>query len=188
MQEFKLYMILLGCKPDGRNTEQHDMFFTISDSLKNTIPAIRNFWPEAKDKIHIDAWREVKIVDGFSIEVVEKEEVKEASQNSNKLFFINLGGYKQNEFEEFHYKMLAVGENKGVAIQQAKQTAFYKHCGFDGANSHIDDKYGVDVDDLYEITDILPAEVKEKFTLVITETSSTEKDAINLGYFKLSNL
>jgi hypothetical protein len=181
-------MLLLGCKPDGRNTEQHDMFFTISDSLKNTIPAIKDFWPEAKDKIHIDAWREVKIVDGFSIEVVDKEEGNPASQSSNKLFFVNLGGYKQNEFEEFHYKMLAVGDDKGVAIKQAKETVFYKHCGFDGANSHIDDKYGVDVDDLYEITDILPAEIKDKFALVIKETSSTEKDAINLGYFKLSNL
>jgi hypothetical protein len=25
-----------------------------------------------------------------------------------QLFFINLGGYKENEFEEYHYKMLAV--------------------------------------------------------------------------------
>lgn len=188
MQEYKLYMLLLGCKPDGRNTEQHDMFFTISDSLKNTIPAIKNFWPEAKDKIHIDAWREVKHVDGFTIEVVEKEEGKTLPQTSSKLFFINLGGYKQNEFEEFHYKMLAVADDKGVAIKQAKQTAFYKHCGFDGANSHIDDKYGVDVDDLYEITDILPAEMKEKFRLVITTTNNKEEDTINLGYFKLSNL
>ncbi|MBV4356185.1 DUF1543 domain-containing protein [Pinibacter aurantiacus] len=189
MSSFKLYMLLLGCKPDGRHTEQHDMLFTISDSLKNTIPAIKNFWPEAKDKIHVDAWREVKNVDGFSIEVVEKDEGNTAPQSSpNKLFFINLGGYKQNEFDEFHYKMLTVAADKGVAIQQAKQTAFYKHCGFEGANSHIDDKYGVDVDDLYEITDILPANLKDKFSLVITETDSTENDAIKLGYFKLSAL
>ncbi|MDH7463408.1 DUF1543 domain-containing protein [Chitinophagaceae bacterium 26-R-25] len=188
MSSFKLFMLLLGCKPDGRNTEQHDMFFTISDSLKDTIPAIHTFWPEAKDKIHIDAWREVKCVDGFSIEVVEKEEGRMSPQNANKLFFINLGGYKQNEFEEFHYKMLVVGADKGVAIQKAKQTAFYKHYGFDGASSHIDDKYGVDVDDLYEITDILPAALKDKFSLIIRETNAAENDVINLGYFKLSAL
>lgn len=182
-------MLLLGCKPDDRNTEQHDIFFTISDSLRNTIPAIKDFWPEAKEKIHIDAWREVKNVDGFSIEVVEKEEGRTPLQGSaNKLFFINLGGYKQNEFDEFHYKMLIVAADKGVAIQKAKQTAFYKHYGFEGASSHIDDKYGVDVDDLYEITDILPAEIKEKFSLVITETGIAEEDKINLGYFKLTSL
>lgn len=182
-------MLLLGCKPDGRNTEQHDMFFTISDSLQNTVAAIKNFWPEAKEKIHIDAWREVKHVDGFAIDVLKKAEGKAVVQSAaNKLFFINLGGYKQNEFEEFHYKMLVVAADKGVAIQKAKQTAFYKHCGFEGANSHIDDKYGVDVDDLCEISDILPEAIKDKFSLVITEAGSTEEDTIHLGYFKLSTL
>ncbi|MDI3320114.1 DUF1543 domain-containing protein [Pinibacter soli] len=189
MSSFKLYMLLLGCKPKGRNTEQHDMFFTISDSLKNTVATIQDFWPEAKDKIHIDAWREVKHVEGFTIEVLEKEEGKAVVQSTaNKLFFINLGGYKQNEFEEFHYKMLVVAEEKSVAIQKAKQTAFYKHCGFEGANSHIDDKYGVDVDDLYEITDILPEGLKERFSLVITERGNSEEDKINLGYLKLTAL
>jgi hypothetical protein len=59
---------------------------------------MKAFWPEAKGKIHIDAWREVTIVDNFSIEIVAKKTV------SNNLFFINLGGYKENEFEEYHYK------------------------------------------------------------------------------------
>jgi hypothetical protein len=32
------------------------------------------------------------------------------------IVFINLGGYKENEFEEYHYKMLAVA-NKLVATK-----------------------------------------------------------------------
>ena len=47
--------------------------------------------------------------------------------------------------------MLSVGADKAAAIMQAKKTAFYKHTGFVGAPSHVDDKYGVDVDDLHEI-------------------------------------
>ena len=36
--ENKLYMIMLGCRPEGRYTEQHDIFFGIGTSLKELIP------------------------------------------------------------------------------------------------------------------------------------------------------
>ena len=40
-------------------------------------------------------------------------------------------------------------------IKVAKATTFYKHFSFEGATSHIDDKYGIDVDDIYNVNDIL---------------------------------
>jgi len=180
-------MLLLGCKPAGRNTEQHDTIFVIGNSLKELIPQIEESWPNA-GKIHIDGWREVNFVDGFSIQVVSNPVQQE--RNTHKLFFLNLGGYKENEFEEFHYKMLSVSADKGEAIQQAKQTVFYKHTGFDGADSHIDDKYGVDVDDIYEIEDILPTSIKEQFHIRIERLPDPElkTDELHLGYFKLSAL
>jgi hypothetical protein len=30
------------------------------------------------------------------------------TSSPEQLFFINLGGYKENEFEEYHYKMITV--------------------------------------------------------------------------------
>jgi len=187
MQQPKLFMLLLGCKPAGRNTEQHDMFFGIADSLKELIPQIENFWP-GSGKIHIDGWKEVNYVDGHSIKIIPHS--TEPLTNRVKLFFLNLGGYKENEFEEFHYKMLAVAAGKAEAIQKAKQTAFYKHTGFKGADSHIDDKYGVDVDDIYEIEDILPAALKDQFSIQIERltTDTPTEDELQLGYFKLSTL
>lgn len=179
-------MLLLGSKPPGRNTEQHDVFFCIGKALKDLVPDIKAFWPEAGEKIHIDAWRAVTQVDGYNIEVVEKAAF--ASHNLKKLFFINLGGYKENEFDEFHYKMITVAAEKGAAIQQSKQTAFYKHTSFGGAQSHIDDKYGVDVDDMFEIEDILPAHLKEKYTLRITEAVQILEDEMHMGYFKLNKV
>lgn len=177
-------MLLLGCKPPGRFTEQHDIFFGIAGSLNELVPAIIAAWPEAP-KIHIDAWREVTEVDGHRIKIVSKE--SNLAQNE-KLFFLNLGGYKPNEFEEFHYKMLSVAADKGTAIAQAKASAFYKHTGFEGATSHIDDKYGVDVDDLYEIEDILLPSLKEKYSIAITPGGANKEDAWHLGYTKLSSL
>jgi hypothetical protein len=179
-------MILLGCKPAGRNTEQHDIFFGIGRSLSDIKNDIIDFWKEANGKIHIDGWREVKTVDGHKIEIADKKDV--ASSKKEKLFFINLGGYKQNEFEEYHYKMLTVSGDKGIAIQKAKQTAFYKHTGFEGAASHIDDKYGIDVDDIYEIEDILPSHLKEKYSIQIAKDEVEKEDEIQLGYLKIDKI
>lgn len=180
--------MLLGCTPPGRNTEQHDTYFTIAASMGDTVEGIKKFWPEAKGNIHVDAWREVNQVDGYRVEVKPKSLMPADAGPSVKLFFINLGGYKEKEFDEFHYKLLIAAIDKASAIKQAKATAFYKHTRFKGAESHIDDKFGVDVDDIYEIQDILPADIKEQYSLVISPASSVKDDELHLGYFQLSQL
>jgi Domain of Unknown Function (DUF1543) len=185
--QYKLFMLLLGCKPIGRNTEQHDIFFGVAKELRDLIPDIKAFW-KGSGKIHIDAWRTITNVDGYEITVSEK---KETTIESGNLFFLNLGGYKENNFDEFHYKMLTIAQDKGKAIASAKQTAFYLHTGFGSiATSHIDDKYGVDVDDIFEIKDILPTEIKENFSINISQTTinNLPEDEMNLGYFKLDAL
>lgn len=182
-------MLLLGCTPEGRHIEQHDIFFGIGETLKELIPAIIEAWPDAKGNIHIDAWREVTIVDGNAVGVYLKQQLPaDEQEKKNRLFFLNLGGYKQNEFEEFHYKMVVACENKSVAVQRAKATAFYKHTGFKTAPSHIDDKYGIDVDDIFEIEDIFPWDVKEKYSIVLSPAEDTTEDKVNLGYFILDKL
>jgi hypothetical protein len=197
MEAQKLYMLLLGCKPEGRHTEQHDVFFHIGVSLESLIPAIVEFWPEAKGRIHVDAWREVTQVGDFSVRVRPKTATTTA--NAARLYFINLGGYKRDVFEEFHYKMITVAEDKGAAIRQAKDTAFYQHTGFKGATSHVDDKYGIDVDDAHEIVDILPAALREAYTIEIRRSAeiapsaessgaSGREDEMHLGYFQLAKL
>ena len=89
-------MVMLGCTPKGRFTEQHDIFFGIGNSLKELIPHMKAFWPEANGKIHIDAWREVTAVTNHSVTIVPKN----TTETNEKLYFINLGGYKENELEE----------------------------------------------------------------------------------------
>ncbi len=179
----KLYMLLIGASPPGRNIEQHDVFFGIGNSIKDLIPDVLAFWP-GNNKLHFDAWREVTSVNGYKVEVISKNENKQ--DRTLKLFFINLGGYKQNEFEEFHYKMVIAAADKAEAINISKQTAFFRHTGFKGATAHIDDKFGVDVDDIYEIADILPVGAKEKYCISVTHADLIAEDEMNLGYFKLS--
>lgn len=186
MQQPQLYMILLGASPKGRNIEQHDIFFGIGTSVKELLPEMIAFWPEAKGKIHLDAYRIVNKVGNFKVEITAKEE--NVAQELNSLFFLNLGGYKKGEFEELHYKMLVVSNQKALAIKEAKETAFYKHVGFKGATSHIDDKYGVDVDDIFEIKDILSESAKAKYSLQFSVNDDLPEDELVLGYIPLTKL
>jgi hypothetical protein len=179
----KLYQVLLGSKAPSRNVEQHDYFFGIADNLKELIPAIKAFWPEAGNSIHLDGWREVNQVDGYDIKVVLKTEAIDAS--IKKLFFINLGGYQSGKLEEQHYTVLTVQDDRLSAAQHAKKTVFFKTNTIKGAESHIDEKYGIDVDDIYRIEDILAPDQKEKYHVLITPAADVREDIIHLGYFKL---
>lgn len=178
-----LFMAIIGCTPKGRLTEQHDVFFGIGKSMKDLTAQMLDFWPEADGRIHIDAWRKVSKVDGFRIEVST-----EKSQSEKNLFFINLGGYKPGEFDEYHYKMLAIADSMGDAVKQSKSTAFYKHYGFKGATSHVDDKYGIDVDDFHNVQDVLPKATQNQFSLRITPDDSSPEDELHIGYFKFDKL
>jgi hypothetical protein len=186
MSQLKLFMLLLGCKPPGRHVEQHDVFFGIACSLDELIPEIKAFWPES-DKVHIDAWREVNNVEGFRVKAIPKMTGDALAEQKNKLFFINLGGYQENKFEEQHHILLTVKDDRGAAFKQAKTTLFFSQNRIEGANSHIDDKYGIDVDDLYQIEEMLSLSQKEKYKLELTPSDNLKEDPIHLGYFKITN-
>ena len=187
MNDLKLYMVIIGCKPPGRFTEQHDVFFGIGNSLRALAPQMIASWKEAQERIHIDAWREISTVEEHTVHITEKQDTDDAAEKT-RLFFINLGGYKENEFEEYHYKIVTAAKDKGEAIRKSKQTAFYKHCGFKGAESHIDDKYGIDVDDLYQIEDVLPAAVKDKYTISLAVVDNAAPDELHIGYLTIDKL
>lgn len=183
-------MVMLGCRPEGRYTEQHDIFFGIGIDLKSLLPDMKAFWPEAKGKIHIDAWREVTVVDDFTIKIIEKKLNDDYRIGTEqKLFFLNLGGYKPHEFEEYHYKILTVAPTLSAATKTAKATTFYKHCGFEGATSHIDDKFGIDIDDFYNVQDILDELTKSKYSIQInTSIEVLVHDELHIGYVPISKL
>ncbi len=180
IQNLRLFMVLVGCTPKGRLTEQHDIYFGIGDTIQSLIPQIYNFWPDG-GTLHIDAWREVTKVGNYRIDIVLKND----DSVTPSLFFLNLGGYRPGEIEEYHYKMLSVAESAGMAVKQAKQTSFFKHFGFKGAESHIDEKYGQDVDDMHKVIDVLPQFLKDRYSIQITETEDGHEDELHIGYLKI---
>lgn len=182
----KLFYVIIGATPKGRNTEQHDVFFGIAENIKDLIPEMKSFWPETKGKFHLDAYQEVRFIDGFELKIIPKNSGKTETEH---LFFINLGGYKPNVFDEFHEKHLMVGKKMSEIIKRVKKTEFYKTMGFSGAESHIDDKYGVDIDDIYKVEDLLSEEMKKKFSIILEKSDAEIQENItNIGYFSLKSL
>ncbi len=183
-------MVLLGCKPEGRNTEQHDVFFGVAEKLRDLIPQMRIFWP-GKHTLHIDAWSKIDKVGSHEIEIILKG-TSGSSEASDNLYFINLGGYKEYEFEEYHKKLLYCGENMAQAIEWAKATDFYTEGQrLEGKllnpRSHVDDKFEV-IDDILNVADVIP-DFKEKYEFFMKGYSSiTEYPKANIGYLKFSLL
>ncbi len=181
----KLFYVILGATPQGRNIEQHDVFFGIAKSLRELVPDMKEFWKEAKGNIHIDGYQEVRFADGFEINIIEKTD----QVSEDQLYFINLGGYKAGFFQEFHEQHLMVGNSMAEIVKKAKKTQFYKTMGFEGAVSHIDDKHGVDIDDIFKVNDILPQKMKEKYSIVLTKSEAeNQKNITNIGYFKIDKV
>lgn len=190
-----LYMVQLGGRPKGRLIEQHDIFFGVANQVNELIVDINNHWPEVKNKWHIDSYRAISKVDNYAIKLVESS-IQVECANDLKLFFINLGGYQQGSFEEFHYKLLIVAANQADAIRQAKQSEFYKQFTFKdkaspfNAASHIDDKFEVDIDDIYNVNDLI-SNVKiiiEPLARALDEAIDIVEDKEYVGYVSIKNL
>ncbi len=190
-----LYMVQLGARPKGRLIEQHDIFFGVANHINELIVDINNHWPEVKNKWHIDSYRAVTKVDNYTMKLIESDEGIE-KDTGLKLFFINLGGYQQGSFEEFHYKLLVVAASQAEAIKQAKQSEFYKQFTFKDdaspfdAASHIDDKFEVDIDDIYNVGDLISNAQLLIEPIVEMGTSDIEmkEDKEYVGYLSIKNL
>ena len=77
---------------------------------------LRAQWWGTPVSLHIDSWAEISQVDGYDV-ILSKEPYKGAE----KLYFLNLGGYSGEEFEEVHKNILVVATSQRVAIQRSIQ-------------------------------------------------------------------
>ena len=196
-----LFMIKIGARPKGRLIEQHDIYFGVGEQIGDFVEAINSHWSEVKNKWHLDAYRQVTIVDNHCIQWQATTEAPNSNTEKElKLFFINLGGYLAGEFEEFHHKLLIVAPTQADAIKQAKQSAFYQRYSFQdkatpfNAASHIDDKQQVDIDEIYNVNDLLTGGRLIITPLTNVETSTEadmaleQEDKSYIGYLSFKKL
>ena len=58
--------------------------------------------------------------------------------------------------------------------------------GFKNAMSHIDEKFGLDIDDIYNVNDLLSDETKTKYSIVLKKSDAeNQENPMKIGYQRL---
>lgn len=110
----KLFAIYIGGEFPGANIEVHDIRFVVATAIENTHGALRQQWWGIPRSLHIDCWAEIVHADGYDISLRP-----EPFEGTEKLFFVNLGGYEPGEFAERHRNMFVVAQTEVAAKSRA---------------------------------------------------------------------
>lgn len=135
----KLFAVYLGGRAPKSNIELHDVVFATGLKIENTYHQLLSKWFGLPNKLHIDSYMELDVVDGYKVTLNDIP-----SNNSKKLYFINLGAYLPGEFTE-HHAITFLVEDKAVDVKDRAKKQLLK--GYDQV--HKDDLF--DIDDCIEI-------------------------------------
>lgn len=130
----KLFAVYLGGLAESSHIEVHDVRFVAGNTIEDTFPALRREWFGLQKGLHIDAYLEITQVDGFSVTLQPHP-----SSASEKLFFVNLGGYDPSKFAELH----ECGFFVSTAVSKVKRRAKLELLTA-AKLQHKDDLYDVD--------------------------------------------
>ncbi len=117
-----LYLVVLGGRIRGSHVEMHDVRWVIGETIESTIPCLKSEWIGNSSGLHIDSYKLIKFVDGYRVKLKNTDESH--GEGINKLWFINLGGYKTGEMLEQHHLTLVVASS----AQEAQRKALNKWC------------------------------------------------------------
>jgi Domain of Unknown Function (DUF1543) len=111
----KLFMFYVGGSCGNSNVELHDLRFSIGETPQDCHDDARRQWWGDAESLHLDCWGAVEQADGFDVELTREI----APGSTDRLFFVNLGGYDPREFNELHKNILLVAEDAIAAKAKA---------------------------------------------------------------------
>ena len=155
-----LYLVVVGGRSPKANIELHDVRWVIGSNIEDTFDQLRNDWFGADNGLHIDSYKKIDSIDGYKINLINKESrepqnkiSKKGRISNKKLWFVNIGGYDPNSMQEKHEFGLVVASSFSEAKNKAKSKWL-----IDCKKKHKDDIYVVenftDVDDCEVIKNI----------------------------------
>lgn len=163
----KLFAVVLGGSAPKSNTELHDVVFTVGETIEETYHDLLDKWFGLPQKMHIDSYMVLDVIDGFEVQL--KEEV---SDQKEKLFFINMGAYKEGDFMEHHANTFLVSDSVIEVKKRAKKQLL---AGYDEVHK----------DDLYEVDDLLEIKEINGFHVHLVPTNKEQKLLPVNGYHVL---
>ena len=155
-----LFLVVVGGRSHKANIELHDVRWVIGSKIEDTFDQLRNDWFGADNGLHIDSYKKIDSIDGYKINLINKESREPQNKISKKgriynkkLWFVNIGGYDPNSMQEKHEFGLVVASSFSEAKNKAKSKWL-----IDCKKKHKDDIYVVedftDVDDCEVIKNI----------------------------------
>jgi hypothetical protein len=111
----KLFLFYVGGSCGNSNVELHDVRFSIGETPEDCHDDLRQQWWGDAESLHLDCWGAVEQADGFDVELTREI----APGSTDRLFFVNLGGYDPREFSELHKNILLVAEDAIAAKAKA---------------------------------------------------------------------
>ena len=128
LEENFLYLVVLGGKANNANVELHDVRWVVGSKIEDTFNVLRRDWFGLIEGLHIDSFKKIKYVDGYSINLKKAENNKIKNQtlvnrkkaSKKTLWFVNVGGYEPNSMQEKHEFGLVVASSALEAKNLAK--------------------------------------------------------------------
>jgi len=164
MNQQKLFAVYLGGRAPRANTELHDMVFAVGARIEDTYTQLLEKWFGEPKGLHIDSWLELDVVDGWRVKLSKTPSFAPA-----KLYFVNLGAYRDGEFTELHATGFYVATSPADAKKRAK-AALLK-----GAQT-------VHKDDLHNVDDCIGIDTISDLHITLTKTSEASQAKPNNGY------
>ncbi|MEM1081579.1 MAG: DUF1543 domain-containing protein [Pseudomonadota bacterium] len=162
-----LYAVMLGGRAPGCRIELHDIAFAVGTSLESLHTQLLQQWFGQAHGLHVDAYVRLDGVDGHRIELKDAPPLE-----GKRLYFINIGGYSEQELAEQHAYGLYVAPSPTVAKQRARAEL-------------LPGRDEVHKDDLYDVDDCLELTVVNGQHIHLIEDPGISAPRVTNGYFPL---
>ena len=155
-----LFLVVVGGRSPKANIELHDVRWVIGSKIEDTFDQLRNDWFGSYSGLHIDSYKKIESIDGYKINLRNKENnepknktFKKEKFPNKKLWFVNIGGYDPSSMQEKHEFGFVVASSPSEAKNKANSKWL-----IDSQKKHTDDictvKSFTDVDECEVIKNI----------------------------------
>ena len=69
LEDFRLFVVMLGGRHARANTEVHDVVFGVGPTIEQTYPQLRQQWFGEAAGLHLDSWMTVDGVDDWQVRI-----------------------------------------------------------------------------------------------------------------------
>ena len=113
----QLFLVVLGGRTATSHIELHDVRFVAGASIDDTLQELRRQWFGRREGLHLDSFMAVRAIDGWAVSLRREP----AAPRPERLWFVNLGGYRPDSLAELHHFGLVVARSPQAAKAAAKR-------------------------------------------------------------------